>query len=61
VKKQKLITLSYYDGQYHNFFHSPGSQGSLSKLIEEGWLVVFIKEYGTPDAPAATVLMEKES
>jgi esterase/lipase superfamily enzyme len=57
MTEQKIVYVTEEFGQYHNFFFTPGSIGSLSNYIEDGWVVKFIKDGGNK----ACILLERES
>ena len=54
LREQKYLVLDGADRS--NFFFTPGSQGSLSRLLEEGWRVIFVREGG---AHTTAVLLER--
>lgn len=57
-KIQKLVTLSRRDGQYLNFFYTPGSIDSLERFLSNGWLVKEMEL--NKEAQTGWVLLEKE-
>jgi hypothetical protein len=46
IVEQKIVTVRQDDGQYSNFFFTPGSIGSLQEHFNKGWHVKFIKDNG---------------
>jgi hypothetical protein len=54
--EQRVITLTQRDAQHYNFFHSPGSIGSLESLSREGWIVKDIIKLGEDNA---TVILQR--
>lgn len=59
MKIQKVIRVERLDGEYYNFFNSPGSINSLSRLVNElCWTVKFIKD--DPEKEVAILILERE-
>ena len=56
-KEQKLVTVRHTDGQYYNFWYTPGSINSLEQHLDDGWIAIHIKD--DPDMETAVVLFEK--
>lgn len=56
---QKVKTVSRFDGEYHNFFFSPGSIDSLERNIQEGWMVKFISDDRANEK--AVIIFEREA
>lgn len=44
MKEQKVVTVSRSYGQYHNFFYTPGSMGSLENYIKDGWTLIHLND-----------------
>ncbi len=57
VVDQKVVNLQKYNGEYLNFFFTPGSIGSLQSHIRDNWIVKFIKD--DPERQEAVVLFER--
>lgn len=43
-KIQKVITKDRNDGDYYNFFFTPGSINSMENMIRSGWTLVHIND-----------------
>lgn len=56
AKHQKLITVRSGEGEYENFFFSPGSLNSLQRHLDCGWFVKYIID----KTDHAAILLERE-
>ena len=54
---QKVVTVRSGDGQYYNFFFTPGSWNSLEQYLAEGWVVRHIND--DQKSQHASILFEK--
>jgi len=43
-KYQKVVTITNRNGAYYNFWNTPGSQGSMQQMVNDGWRVVHVKD-----------------
>lgn len=58
MKEQIAIFREADGGGYYNFFYTPGSIDSMVKLIEGGWILIFIKD--DPEVPRVLAVFERE-
>lgn len=56
-RRQTVKNLRSYDGEYYNFFNTPGSIGSLNSYLAQGFSVVFIND--DPKSQTACVILER--
>ncbi len=54
--KQKYLFLTRGSASYHNFFCTPESLGSLTRLIADGWCVMHIE----PINDGLGIILEKQ-
>ena len=57
MTEQIVVNVWRDEGQYHNFFWSPGSCDSLKGYLKSGWLVKFIKD--DPENEKACIIFER--